>query len=457
MAAVLAVPSVCLADEMDVTTLLASDGASGDNYGNSVSVSGTAVVIGAPMDNDHGSDSGSAYVCRFDGTSWSQETKLTAPDGAAGDEFGVSVGLAGNIAVVGSWMDDDLGSMSGAAYVFRYSGTSWVQEAKLTAPDGAASQMFGGAVAVSGTTVVVGAMGDAQNGSYAGAGYVFVRSGGAWIFDQKLVASDGQNLDFLGCAAAIEGESIILGAYGEDDGGSLAGAAYVFGRASGTWAQESKLVAADATAGTRFGTSVGISGSAAVVGAPEEGSNGTDSGAAYVFRSSGDGWIQETKLTASDGTGFDEFGTSVAISGDRVLVGSHQHDVGLPDTGAAYLYGYDSTGWTEQTALVSPSAYYLDNFGNSVALSDECAVAGALFDDDSGNNAGSAFVFELEAPTSEPCAGDVDGSGHVDFTDVLAVLSAWGTCGGCPEDIDGNGFVEFEDVLLAFASWGNCP
>ena len=160
---------------------MASDGAADDQFGGTVAVAGDRAVVGARFHDDNGDSSGSAYVFRYDGTGWVEEAKLTASDGAADDEFGGSVAVAGDTAVVGAPFHADNGSTSGSAYVFRYDGTDWVEEAKLTASDGAADDQFGGLVAVSGDTLVVGAEGDDDNGSFSGSAYVFHYDGTGWV------------------------------------------------------------------------------------------------------------------------------------------------------------------------------------------------------------------------------------------------------------------------------------
>ncbi|MCP3903538.1 MAG: hypothetical protein GY715_07860 [Planctomycetes bacterium] len=446
-------------DEMTVTTLLASDGGSGDHFGNAIAMSEDVILIGAHEDNDLGADSGSAYIRRTAGGSWQHELKLNASDGAAGDQFGYSVAVEGPVAVIGARKDDDLGSSSGSVYVFRDTGSGWVEEAKLHAPDGASSDKFGTAVVINGNRIAVSATGDDDGGSSSGSIHLFVHDGSQWLHEQKLVVSDDAAGDFLGKSLCLDGNVLAAGAYGVDDMGSNAGAAYVFRRTSSGWQEEAKVLAFDGTSGALMGWSVCLSGDALVVGAPQHtGINGPSAGAAYLFRHGAGAWNLETKLLASNGAGFDKFGLSVGLTGNTAVIGANLNDEGYPDTGSAYMFQHDGTTWNEQTMVVSPSGYYWDQFGYAIAVTNGAFVVGAIEDDDMGNNAGSAFVFEYEAadPPAE-CLGDVDGNGDIDFTDVLAVLSAWGTCGGCPEDIDDSGFVDFTDVLAVLGTWGPCP
>ncbi len=260
------------------------------------------------VDDDAGSESGSAYVFVRSGTTWSQQAKLTAFDAAAIDQFGYSVAISGDTAIVGAYGDDDAGSASGSAYVFVRSGTTWSQQAKLTALDAAASDQFGYSVAISGDTAIVGAYLDDDAGSASGSAYVFVRSGTTWSQQAKLTASDGAASDLFGYSVAISGDTAIVGAYGDDDAGSDSGSAYVFVRSGTTWSQQAKLTALDAAAVDCFGYSVAISGDTAIVGAYLDDDAGSASGSAYVFVRSGTTWSQQAKLTASDGAASDQFG-----------------------------------------------------------------------------------------------------------------------------------------------------
>ncbi|MHC4414142.1 MAG: hypothetical protein ACYS0G_02535 [Planctomycetota bacterium] len=181
-------------------------------------------VVGAHNDDDNGSSSGSAYVYRWNGSSWGQEQKLLASDGAGGDWFGWSVSVSGDVAVVGAYLDDDNGDRSGSAYVFRWNGSSWTEEAKLLASDGAAGDYFGVSVSVSGDVVVVGAYEDDDNGSSSGSAYVYRWNGSSWGQEQKLLASDGAAGDFFGYSVSVSGNIAVVGAYSDD----YTGSAYVY-------------------------------------------------------------------------------------------------------------------------------------------------------------------------------------------------------------------------------------
>jgi hypothetical protein len=209
--------------------LNASDGAAGDWFGYSVAISGDHAVVGAHWDGDAGMGSGSAYIFKHDGTAWTQEAKITASDGAADDCFGVSVAISGDHVVVGAQRDDDAGSNSGSAYIFKRNGTEWTEQAKITASDCAADDCFGVSVAISGDYVVVGAYGaDDDAGSNSGAAYIFKRNGTEWTEQAKITASDGAAGDLFGYSVATSGDHAVVGAPYDDDAGSYSGSAYIY-------------------------------------------------------------------------------------------------------------------------------------------------------------------------------------------------------------------------------------
>ena len=379
--------------------LTASDAAAGDEFGFSVAISGDTLVVGAYQDDDGGTSSGSAYVFTRSGNTWTQQAKLTAPDAAASDYFGKSVAISGDSVVVGAYGNDDAGSTSGSAYVFTRSGTTWTEQQKVTASDAAAGDRFGESVAISGDTLLVGAHANDDAGSNSGSAYVFTRIGNTWTEQQKLAGSDTGYDDNFGKSVAISGDTLVVGAYIDDDDGSASGSAYVFTRSSTTWTQKKKLTASDAAAGDYFGESVAISGDTLVVGADRNDDAGGSSGSAYVFTRSGTSWTEQQKLTASDAAAGDYFGESVAISGDRVVVGAYQDDDGGTSSGSAYVFTRSGNTWTQQAKLTAPDAAASDYFGKSVAISGDSVVVGAYGNDDAGSTSGSAYVFTRSGTT----------------------------------------------------------
>jgi len=357
------------------TKIIASDGKAGDYFGLSVAVSDSRIVISARNEDTNGTDAGAAYIFDLDGN---QLHKLLASDGVAGDYFGGSVAVSNSYIIVGAHGDDANGNDAGAAYVFDLDGN---QLHKLLASDGEAGDYFGNSVAIFNSRVVVGARGEDTSASDAGAAYIFDLDGNQLA---KIQASDGRSSDYFGWSVAISDSRIVVGSINEDSAASDAGAAYVFDLDGN---ELYKIQASDAEANDRFGRSVAISDSRIVVGAYDEDSNGTDAGAAYIFDLDGN---QLAKITASDGQAGDWFGTNVAISNNHIVVSAHTNDTNGSNSGAAYVFDLDGN---EITKLLASDGEANDLFGNSVAASDSCIVVGAPYESTVGDKAGSAYIY----------------------------------------------------------------
>jgi len=324
--------------------LIASDKTAYDSFGWSVSISGNIAIVGAYMADLGGTvNAGKAYIFRYNGTSWIQEAILIASDKAAGDLFGNSVSISGNVAIVGAPGADLGGTLdAGKAYIFRHNGTSWIQEAILIASDKTAYDQFGYSVSISGNVAVVGAwMADPGGTADAGKAYIFRYNGTSWIQEAILTASDKAANDNFGGSVSISGNVAIVGAYKADPGGTTdAGKAYIFRYNGTSWIQEAILTASDKAANDQFGWSVSISGNVAIVSARFADPGGiSNAGKAYIFRYNGTSWIQEAILIASDKAASDWFGNSVSISGNVAIVGAPYADPGgTRDAGKAYIF-----------------------------------------------------------------------------------------------------------------------
>jgi FG-GAP repeat len=410
--------------------LTASDAAADDLFGSSVSVSGDTVLVGSPGDDDVAISSGSAYVYVRSGTDWSQQQKLTANDPEAGDLFGSAVSVSGDTAVVGAYLEDGFkGVNKGAAYVFFRSGT-WSLQSKLTAADSADNDVFGCSVSVSGDTALVGAMWDDDGGDASGSAYVFFRTGSSWSQQQKLTASDAAADDIFGFSVSVSGDTALIGAPTDDDGGTDSGSAYPFLRTGTTWSQQAKLVAADDATGDHFGWSVSLSADTALIGAPSDDDAGSNSGSAYVFARAVTIWSQKAKLTASDAAAEDAFGWFVSLSGDVALVGAEYDDDGGSNSGSAYAFVRSGTTWSEHAKLVAVKTVADDRFGTCVSVSGDTALIGAPRDDDGGANSGAAYVFVRSGATwsrqaklmaSDAGANDEFGTGVSAFGDTALI------------------------------------
>lgn len=369
--------------------------------GRSVAISGDTALIGAPDDDVAGvTDAGAVYVFVRSGGVWTQQARLLADEPQESDHFGAAVALDGDTAVVGAPGDricPSCGSVRGAVYTWRRSGSEWTREARLTA--GAAEEL-GAAVAVSGDTVVAGAPG----GFGSGEAFVFFRSGATWTFEQELISDDSQSGDDYGTAVAIDGDTALVGSPGtETDVGSGAGAVFVFSRSGGTWTQQEQLLATGGTAIDGLGTAVALDGDTALAGAPGDRCTfcipGSGPGAAYVFTRSGATWTQQAQLLASDGEVNDHYGAAVALSGDLALIGNSVDDTAAgTNAGSVYVLSRSGTAWSEDDQLLPGASG--DRFGRSVALDGPHAVIGASSDDtDLGANSGSAHAYLLDGGT----------------------------------------------------------
>jgi len=465
----------------EIAKLLAYDGAPDDYFGRSAAMDGDIAVLGAADDDDNGNESGSAYVFRRDdnGTpydprddSWLCEDKLLASDGAPADYFGWSVGVSGDLIVVGAPGDDVAGHMTGSAYVFQHddNGTPedhsddfWPEVAKLLNPGMTWGDEFGWSVAISGETIAIGAPGDDTAGNRAGAAWVFY--GPNWTPVAQMMASDAAPFDGFGAAVAIDGDALVIGAPAHDHNGADCGSAYVF-RGPG-WIQQDELQSPGGVPGDHFGASVAISADTVLIGdgAHDDGNNGSDSGAAYVFRFDANtgAWPPEATLLAWDAGGGngenDRFGCSVAVYADTALIGTPEDEDNGMNSGSAYVFWRDDNGtpgnpnddfWVDIAKLLASDGGPFDYFGHAVALSGDTGLLGAFGDGDNGSNSGSAYVFAR-------CFADLNGDGTVGLPDLAQLLSNYGSTSGAAYDdgdLDGDGDVDLADLAALLATYG---
>lgn len=504
--------------------LKASNTGAGDWFGYSVAVSGDTVVVGA-IGEDSGTtgvnstptesatDSGAAYVFVRSGSTWTQQAYLKASNTGAGDNFGFAAAIAVDSIVIGARLEDssttgvnttpnDSATDSGAAYVFTRSGSTWTQQAYLKGSNTGAADYFGTSVALSGDTIVIGAVLEDggttgvnstpdDGATNSGAAYVFNRSGTTWTQQAYLKASNTGANDYFGGRVAVSGDTVAISAVLEDssttgvnstpnDSGTDSGAVYVFARSGTIWSQQAYLKASNTGVNDQFGDSVSISGDTVVVGAGGEdssttGVNGTpndsaaDSGAAYVFVRNGTTWAEQAYLKASNTAAGDAF-SIVAVSDDTVVVGAYgedgnaigvdgnQSDNSAADAGAAYVFTRSGTVWTQRAYLKAGSTGPADRFGFSVAMSGDTAVVGAFQEDsnttgvnstpnESSSNAGAAYVYNGLGPSPTPYSwtnfvGMPGSSGSLDGSGSAARFS---TPAHAAISSDGNIFVVDQD------------
>jgi hypothetical protein len=392
----------------------------------SAAINGNTAVIGAPWaDYDYMSAAGAVYIfvktLEPSPPGWTQQAKLTNPQPSVLDNFGSAVAISGNTVVIGA--DGDYVTpgkpSAGSAYVFVRSGSTWTQQARLIASDAAAYDEFGTSVAVDGDVALIGSpYHDNPAGQSSGAVYVFVRTGGVWTQQSKLTVSDPTFTREWGSAVALDGQTAIIGA-GTSVGqaGPNSGCAYAFVLSGGTWTQQARLVAADAAAYQYFGASVSVSGDIAVIGAPGDGTTVHAAPAAYVFVRQDGSWVQTARLEAPDVARDEYYACSVAISGSLALIGEkYDSNPAGSRAGAAYLFAQTDGLWNLADKFISHDAFPWDWFGYSVALDGQTALILAP-EADLGDiySAGSAYVFDLHCgPDDDGVPDEVDNCPHLD-------------------------------------------
>jgi len=336
--------------------LVPSDAGQMGYFGYTTSISGDVAIVGAMY-------ASKAFIFRYNGTTWVEEQMLQGSDIGSGDMFSSSVSISGDVAFVGSFKN--------ACYVFKYNGISWVEEQILQSTDIKEGDGFGISVSVSGNVAAVCSIPEATGGTDAGSVYIFRYNSTNWVEEQKIQASDVKNTDRFGYPINISGDAVVVGAHGEDTGGSDAGAVYVFRHNGTTWIEEQKLTASDAQEGDGFGYAVSLSGNTLIVGAYMEDEFGSDAGAAYVYTYDGSIWTEEKKIVSEEIEADDNFGMSVALCGDAAIVGALNENSNGSSSGAAYIFGLNCEAEVElqndtlikqkiDTDISSPAAVYYD-------------------------------------------------------------------------------------------------
>lgn len=420
--------------------LIADDGDGNDSLGNACAAYVDWVIVGAP-EADVGGTSvcGAAYAFGKTGGTWTQHWKLIASDRATGDRFGAAVALFENTAVVGAPNDSNAsGALAGAAYIFTRVSPSfqWTQQAKLASTDLEAGDRFGYSVAIHGDTVIIGSRKDANTaGVDAGAAYVFQRSGSTWSQQAKLTAFDGVRGDWFGYSVAISETAsrriAIVGAeFNDNVNGTNAGAVYGFTlntlTPGSSWSSGTKLLQPGGVPGNRFGRAVAASGGTVAVTALFGGGSNPSSTTVFTY-STGPGF--NLQGTVSAGTSGDAFGSSVSLSGNTMVIGASDDDSSFgTDAGCAYLYSRTSGVWTLQGQIFAPNAAGGDRFGTSVSVSSATLVVGSPGDDIGASpNMGSATVFTTPSLTITQQPQDASPCGTVQVQYTVAAIGTGAT------------------------------
>ncbi|MCH7701135.1 MAG: hypothetical protein IID37_05565 [Planctomycetes bacterium] len=408
-------------------TLIGSDATSA--FGTHLVMSDDVILVGAEGDNG---GVGASYVFRLSEQGWVEEQKLVPSDD--GGYFGWFNALGDDVAVIGAPWSSLNGTASGGAYVFRYLDGVWVEEQRLTSSSQAAWDQFGFCVAISGDVIAVGAPGDDELGSFAGAVFIFELIDGVWTEVQKLMG-EGFTLS-LGASLAMQGD-LLLAAYFLNSDYSLP--VYAFRNDGQSWIQIQTLQPVDHEGnGNNWGFGIAMDGDLAIIAAPGFSINGVQSGAAYVYSFTGSEWVGVQKIFPSDGGDLDFFGHGVGIDGSTAIIGSPYHDMPAGDAGAAYVY----------VGVTGPDC-------NLNLSNDACDLIDGISSDENLN-----FVpDECEELT---CEGDVNGDGIVDPLDAGFVLARFGCDVGTGDpdcdiaDQNGDGLVDPLDVGFVLARFGPC-
>lgn len=461
----------------EVVKAVATDRGANDWFGYSVSISGDYAIVGAKQEDHNASGgqfldkAGAAYILKNNSGTWTVVQKIVAPDRAANDEFGASVAISGDYAIVGAPRKNiqvgfDMEAYAGAGYLFRNKSGTWSLVGKLVAEEPKFGDEFGYSVAITDKYAIVGAPNDdlpVSGGlpqSNQGSAQIYKRDSTKWSFDQTITGGYGANGNRFGWSVGISGDYAIVG---EPLDGTTApvnygksGSAYIFIRgSSGTWKQSAKINASDKAAGDEFGNSVAISGDYAIVGAMLEdhnasgGSNLGSAGSAYIFKRNGNNWTQAKKIVASDRAAGDMFGASVSISGDYAMVGAYNQDKDktggntLADAGSAYIFKNTAGNWAQANKIVASDRGGSDLFGYSVAISGDYAIAGAYSENENeagGNTlaaAGSSYIFKncvvRQTDVRTACGSFtwINGKKYTASSDTATIKIANGAANGC--------------------------
>lgn len=403
--------------ETEFQKLLGTGGGSYGKLGWAVALSGSQAFAGTANKDE-------VTVFQRGASAWSEVQKIRPSDYDAFSPtfFGASMDADGDVLAVGAMADDALGSNAGAVYVFRRSGGLWIEEQKLLASDGGSSDVFGRDLSVQGHRLVVGADGDSNAGAASGSAYVFEFDGVQWHEVQKLTAADAAGDDNFGFAVALDFPVLAVSAYQDDASGFDSGSAYFFRHDGTQWVEEQKVQGSNCKKYDLFGYSLDLLGGRAVIGSLRDDRGGVDAGAAYVFEWNGSQFLESQILVPSDVSAGIWFGRTVCLSGTDLAVGAVQDDTQAISAGALYLFR-DSGGILRQRQkLVASAGQGQDWLGTSLALEGAVVVSGTPTHDDGGIDAGAVWVFEL-APLALDSNQDVYAAG-----DPLAIS----TCGGLP-------------------------
>lgn len=373
--------------------LIASDGEATDFFGFSVVLDADTAVIGAFSNSTpSGPDTGSAYVYAYEGNSWQEQSQLRPSNVQSYDNFSWALALSGDELFASAYNDDtEAGISAGSATVFAFDGSQWMEQAQLTAGNGAAQNQFGSSVVMAGDTALISA-----TDLYQGMVHVFVRQGNSWMRQATLRGADAVPFDAFGAALALDGDTALVSAPFQNVGNRVgSGAVYVFVRSQGIWTQQAKLLASNPGSNDAFGDALALSGDTALIGGPYMDGVSENQGAVVVFNRTGSTWTETGPLQDPNGQAFGQFGLALALAGDLAVVGAPSRFSDTVLTGRAYIYRRVSGSFSLDQDLIGPSLSPDSGFGEVVALSGDTVLVGAPYQMNvSGDSIGTVFVFE---------------------------------------------------------------
>lgn len=356
-------------------------------------------------------DTNKQTLCMFNGTNWvyfqpTPDPNISIPigvassDGIVGDQFGYSVDMHGNYAVVGAPGDDIAANANqGSVYVFFYNGSNWVEQAKLIAGDGSAEDRFGHSVSIHGDYIIVGApYDDVGANNSQGSAYIFIRSGNTWTQQTRITGGSATAGDFFGNAVSIHGDFVVVGAPNDNVGSNnLQGTAYFFNRSGTVWTQTNYVTIPGGAADDRFGTAVDLTADYAAIGAPfDDHTSETNAGSAHIFQRTGISWSHMQTLTQLPAATNKSLGKSVSIDGNRVVIGGEDPN----STGKAYVFQYNNSSWDAMSSLhlllnANPQATSY-GFGDQVSMSGNFIITGKWNEFNNIAGDGEAVLFETD-------------------------------------------------------------
>ena len=357
-----------------------------NDFSRTVFLKGNIAIVSAEREN-------SVYIFERIIDEWRQVEKLTVQGLPSSARFGYSTSYDNNTLMIGAHADNKAGKRSGSVYVFERKNNEWQKTSVLSASDASEGDLFGMAVSLSGDTVLIGAYADDDGGEKSGSVYVFERKAGEWVETEKLHASDAKKQDWFGFSVSLDKNIALIGAYGSDEHGNHSGSAYIFERDNDQWLETAKLMASDAAPDHLFSRSLVIKDGIVLVGAHGDDTYGLQSGAVYVYERDGEQWVQSNKITAPDGKKHMHFGNFLSFDGKALAIGAYGDRGQGGYAGSVYIFERGEVGWQLMQKVTASDSDKGDFFGHSVSIDNGTLLVGAYGDDVEDGHYGSAYVF----------------------------------------------------------------